>query len=42
VLRIALEGTPLGLAARILKSRGGRPASVLLGWIDAAAPTHTH
>jgi hypothetical protein len=42
VLRIALEGTPQGLVARILKSRGGRPASVQLGWIDAAAPTHTH
>jgi hypothetical protein len=42
VLRIALEGTALGLAARILKSRGGRPASVQLGWIDAAAVTHTH
>jgi hypothetical protein len=42
VLRIALEGTPLGLVARILKSRGGRPASVQLGWVDAAAPTHTH
>jgi len=42
VLRIALEGTPRGLVARILKSRGGRPASVQLGWIDAAAPAHTH
>jgi hypothetical protein len=42
VLRIALEGTALGLTARILKSRGGRPASVQLGWIDAAASTHTH
>jgi len=42
VLRIALEGTALGLTARILKSRGGHPASVQLGWIDAAAPTHAH
>jgi hypothetical protein len=42
VLRIALEGTALGLTARILKSRGGHPASVLLGWIDAAASAHTH
>jgi hypothetical protein len=42
VLRIALEGTALGLTARILKSRGGRPASVQLGWIDAAAPTRAH
>jgi cell division inhibitor SulA/protein ImuA len=42
VLRIALEGTALGLTARILKSRGGRPASVRLGWIDTAAPTRAH
>jgi len=42
VLRIALEGAPLGLMARILKSRGGPPASVPLGWVDAGAPTHTH
>jgi hypothetical protein len=42
VLRIALEGTAQGLTARVLKSRGGRPASVQLGWIDAAAPTHAH
>jgi hypothetical protein len=42
VLRIALDGTALGLTARILKSRGGRPASVQLGWIDAAAPTRAH
>jgi hypothetical protein len=42
VLRIALEGTALGLTARILKSRGGHPASVQLGWIDAAAPTRAH
>jgi len=42
VLRIALEGTPLGLTARVLKSRGGRPASVQLGWVDATTPTHTH
>lgn len=42
VLRIALEGTPLGLVAQVLKSRGGRPASVQLGWIDAAAPARAH
>jgi hypothetical protein len=42
VLRIALEGTALGLTARILKSRGGHPASVQLGWIGAATPTHAH
>ena len=41
-LRIALEGTAMGLTARILKSRGGRPASVQLGWIDVAASTRAH
>lgn len=40
VLRIALEGTAQGLVARILKSRGGRTASVPLGWLDAAAAAH--
>lgn len=42
VLRIALEGSCSGLAARILKSRGGRPACVQLGWIGAAASTRAH
>jgi hypothetical protein len=42
VLRIALEGTPHGLLARILKSRGGRAASVQLGWIGAAVPARAH
>jgi hypothetical protein len=42
VLRIALEGTPEGLVARILKSRGGRAAHVQLGWIGAAAPARAH
>jgi hypothetical protein len=42
VLRIALEGTPQGLVARILKSRGGRAASVQLGWIGAAVPARAH
>ena len=43
VLRIALEGTRQGLEARILKSRGGRAATVQLGWIGAAAfPAHAH
>jgi hypothetical protein len=42
VLRIALEGTALGLTVRILKSRGGYPTSVRLGWIDAAAPARAH
>jgi len=43
VLRIALEGTRQGLEARILKSRGGRAATVQLGWIGTAAfPAHAH
>jgi hypothetical protein len=42
VLRIALEGTAQGLVARILKSRGGRAASVQLGWIGAAVPARAH
>jgi hypothetical protein len=42
VLRIALEGSRNGLEARILKSRGGRAASVRLGWIDAAVPARAH
>jgi hypothetical protein len=37
VLRIALTAGRHGLEARILKSRGGRPAIVRLGWLDAAA-----
>jgi len=42
VLRIALEGSCGGLEARILKSRGGRAASVQLGWIGAAVPAPAH
>jgi hypothetical protein len=42
VLRIALEGTAQGLVVRILKSRGGRAASVQLGWIGAAVPARAH
>jgi len=37
VLRIALESGRDGLGLRILKSRGGRTVSLLLGTIDAAA-----
>lgn len=42
VLRIALEGGHDGLQVRILKSRGGRAASVRLGWIGAAVPARAH
>jgi hypothetical protein len=42
VLRIALEGTAEGLLVRILKSRGGRAASVCLGWIAATVPASAH
>ncbi len=42
VLRIALEAGPGGLEARILKSRGGRPATVQLGWLDPAAHAAAH
>jgi hypothetical protein len=42
VLRIALSSDRDGLEVRILKSRGGRAASVRLGWIGAAAPAHAH
>jgi hypothetical protein len=42
VLRIALEGSRRGLEARILKSRGGRAASVQLGWIGTAVPAPAH
>lgn len=42
VLRIALSSDRDGLEVRILKSRGGRDASVRLGWIGAAAPTQAH
>jgi hypothetical protein len=41
VLRIALEGGCDGLGLHILKSRGGRAASLQLGTIDAAA-AHAH
>jgi len=42
VLRIALQGGPAGLEARILKSRGGRSVTVRLGWTGVAAPSATH
>jgi hypothetical protein len=42
VLRIALSSDRDGLEVRILKSRGGRAASVRLGWIGAAAPAQAH
>jgi hypothetical protein len=42
VLRLALTAGTAGLEARILKSRGGRPATVRLGWIDAAAQAAAH
>ncbi len=42
VLRIALTAGTHGLEARILKSRGGRPATVRLGWLDAAAQAAAH
>ncbi len=42
VLRIALTSGPGGLEARILKSRGGRPATIRLGWLDAAAQAAAH
>jgi hypothetical protein len=42
VLRIALASGRDGLEVRILKSRGGRAASVRLGWIGAASPAHAH
>jgi hypothetical protein len=42
VLRIALTAGAHGLEARILKSRGGRPSTVRLGWLDAAAQAAAH
>ncbi len=42
VLRIALESGGQGLVVRILKSRGGQPATVRLGWLDPAAQVATH
>jgi hypothetical protein len=42
VLRIALASGRDGLEARILKSRGGRVASVRLGWIGTASPAQAH
>jgi hypothetical protein len=42
VLRIALESSREGLAARIVKSRGGRPATVRLGWLHPAAQATAH
>jgi len=42
VLRIALTVGPGGLEARILKSRGGRPATIRLGWLDTAAQAAAH
>jgi hypothetical protein len=42
VLRIALESGGQGLVVRILKSRGGRPTTVELGWLDPAAQAAAH
>jgi hypothetical protein len=42
VLRIALAAGPDGLEARIVKSRGSRPATVRLGWLDATAQAAAH
>lgn len=42
VLRIALTAGPGGLEARILKSRGGRPVTIHLGWLDTAAQAAGH
>jgi protein ImuA len=42
VLRIALTAGPGGLEARILKSRGGRPVTIRLGWLDTAAQAAAH
>ena len=42
VLRIALESGREGLAVRIVKSRGGRAATVRLGWLDPAAQAAAH
>lgn len=42
VLRLVLEPGAWGLDVRILKSRGGRPVTVHLGWLDAPAPTAAH
>jgi hypothetical protein len=42
VLRIALTAGPGGLEAGILKSRGGRPATVRLGWPGAVAQAAAH
>ena len=42
VLRIALESSGQGLVVRILKSRGGRPTTVQLGWLDPAAQSAAH
>jgi hypothetical protein len=42
VLRIALEADRDGLGLRILKSRGGRVASLRLGAIGATASAPAH
>jgi len=42
VLRIALDGGRDGLEVRILKSRGGRAASVRLGWASFATRAIAH
>jgi hypothetical protein len=42
VLRIALTAGRAGLEARILKVRGGRAASVRLGWITTSPPASAH
>ncbi|MFO1407282.1 MAG: translesion DNA synthesis-associated protein ImuA [Steroidobacteraceae bacterium] len=42
VLRLVLEPGARGLDVRVLKSRGGRPVTVHLGWLDAATPAVAH
>jgi len=42
VLRAELHGSDAGLEVRILKSRGGSPATIRLGWLDAAAQAAAH
>jgi hypothetical protein len=41
-VRIALDGGRDGLEVRILKSRGGRAASVRLGWASFATHAIAH
>lgn len=42
VLRLVLEPGASGLDVRILKSRGGRPVTVHLGWLDTPAQIAAH